>query len=326
MRFIRGHCFRINTCALGRGTSASSRKREAQQQQQQRSEHPSRSSMNSGTMSLAGKVFVITGAASGIGRATAALLCRRGALLSLADINAASLAAVKDELEQHLDETGRDDLGARPSRVLTTVLDVRSPEGCRSWMEATAAHFGRPLSGAANLAGVFGPSIGREAGAVRHVTDAEFDRVMDVNVKGTLNCLRAQLPHMAPGGGGGGGGGGAVVNAASIAGISGVLYNVPYVASKHAVVGITRTLAKEEGPRGIRANAVAPGVIDTPMVAQIYEAMGPGDFPGFGEGDPGALGRKGSAREVAEVVAFLLGPESGFVNGVVVPVDGGWMC
>ncbi|KAK2039667.1 putative short chain dehydrogenase/ reductase [Colletotrichum somersetense] len=278
-------------------------------------------------MSLAGKVFAITGAASGIGRATAALLCRRGALLSLADINTMSLAAVKDELEQHLDETAhrqphdtdRDDLETRPSRILTTVLDVRSSEGCKSWMEATAAHFKRPLSGAANLAGVFGPSIGREVGAVRHITDAEFDRVMDVNVKGTLNCLRAQLPYMAPGGA-------AVVNAASIAGISGVLYNVPYVASKHAIVGITRTLAKEEGPRGIRANAVAPGIIDTPMVAQIYEAMGPGDFPGFGEGDPGALGRKGSAQEVAEVVIFLLGPESGFVNGVVVPVDGGWIC
>lgn len=118
------------------------------------------------------------------------------------------------------------------------------------------AHFGQPIAGAANLAGAVGPSIAQERGAIRHITDAEFDFVMDVNVKGTLNCLRAQLPHMQEGFEGRGGG--AIVNAASVAGIVGVEYNGPYVASKHAIVGMTRTAAKEEGARAIRVNAIAP--------------------------------------------------------------------
>lgn len=276
-------------------------------------------------MSLAGKVVAITGAASGIGRATATLLARRGVLLSLADINSTALAIVKEELQRDVainpSHSGTD---SQKSSVFTFSLDIRSLEECRKWIEATVAYFQQPISAAANLAGVFGPSIGREVGAVRNITDDEFDWVMDVNVKGTLNCLRAQLPHMVVGERGRGGA--AIVNAASIAGISGVLFNVPYVASKHAIVGITRTLAKEEGARAIRANAIAPGIIATPMVDQIYKAMGAGDFPGFGEGDPGALGRKGDPEEVAELVSFLLGPESGFVNGVVVPVEGGWIC
>lgn len=195
--------------------------------------------------SLKGKVVVITGAGSGIGRATATLLASYSVLLSLADINETALATVRAELQHH-----------SPIPIFTAVVDVRSQEACRSWIANTVAHFGQPIAGAANLAGVFGQSIAQERGAIRNITDAEFDFVMDVNVKGTLNCLRAQLPHMQEGSGGRGGG--AIVNAASISGIVGVENNGPYVASKHAVVGMTRTLAKEEGARAIRVNAVAP--------------------------------------------------------------------
>ncbi|KAL8735781.1 MAG: hypothetical protein Q9166_000645 [cf. Caloplaca sp. 2 TL-2023] len=196
--------------------------------------------------SLKGNVVVITGAGSGIGRATATLLASHSVLLSLADVNAAALKTVLDDLQ-----------GLYPtSSIFTAVVDVRSQEACTSWIVDTITHFGQPIAGAVNLAGAFGPSIAQEHGAIRHITDAEFDFVMAVNVKGTLNCLRAELPHMLEGSKGRGGG--AIVNAASIAGLVGVEHNGPYVASKHAILGMTRTAAKEEGAKAIRVNAIAP--------------------------------------------------------------------
>ena len=195
--------------------------------------------------SLEGKVVVITGAGSGIGRTTASLLASRSVLLSLADVNGTALETIRTELQQY-----------SPNPVFTAVVDVRSQEACQSWIVDTVAHFGQPIAGAANLAGVVGPSIAQERGAIRHISDSEFDFVMDVNVKGTLNCLRAQLPYMQEGSQGRGGS--AIVNAASIAGIVGVEYDGPYVASKHAIVGLTRTAAKEEGTKAIRVNAIAP--------------------------------------------------------------------
>ncbi|KAI0157187.1 putative short chain dehydrogenase/ reductase [Hypoxylon sp. FL1284] len=275
------------------------------------------------TSSFSGKLFVLTGAASGIARATATLLVRRGAKVSLADVDDKKLEEVKAELLKEPAVLENAQIGG-PEPVLTTVVDVRSQQDCTAWIAATVAHFGQPIDGAANLAGVIGRSVGQEKGAVRNITDSEFDWVMDVNVKGTLNCLRAELPHMRAGEAGRNGS--AIVNASSIAGITGVLYNIPYVASKHAIVGLTRTVAKEEGSRVIRANAIAPGVIETPMVKKIYESVGDDEFPGFGGSAPGALGRTGDAEEVAELVAFLLGPSSSFVNGTVVPIEGGWIC
>ena len=195
--------------------------------------------------SLEGKVVVITGAGSGIGRATATLLARRSVLLSLADVNGTALETLRTELQPY-----------SPAPIFTAVVDVRSQEACRSWIADTVAHFGQRLAGAANLAGVVGASIANERGAIRHITDSEFDFVMDVNLKGMLNCLRAQLPHMQEGSQGRGGS--SIVNAASIAGMVGVENDGPYVASKHAVIGLTRTLAKEEGAKAIRANAIAP--------------------------------------------------------------------
>lgn len=213
------------------------------------------------------KVVVLTGAASGIGRATALLLAKQGALLSLADVNGPALEklaaeAAEAQKEQRLEAARGADEGAAPTEPaatpapLTMVVDVRSAEAVRAWIEKTIEHFGRPVSAAANLAGVISPSISQERGAIRNVPDGEFDWVLDVNVKGTLNCLRAQLPRMETGQHGRGGG--AIVNAASIAGIAGVEKNSPYVAAKHAIVGLTRTLAKEEGQNAIRANAIAP--------------------------------------------------------------------
>ncbi|KAL8645851.1 MAG: hypothetical protein Q9210_006481 [Variospora velana] len=256
--------------------------------------------------SLTGNLVVITGAGSGIGRATAILLASHSALLSLADVNATVLKTFQDELQRLFPV----------SSILVAVVDVRSQEACSSWVADTA-----PIAGAVNLAGTFGPSIAQERGAIRHITDAEFDTVMAVNVKGALNCLRAELPQMLEGSRGRGSG--AIINAASIAGLVSVEHNGSYVASKHAIVGLTRAAAKEEGARAIRVNAIAPGIIATPMIKQIEEAKGSAEL--FGAGDPGALARKGDAEEVARLIGFLLSPESSFVNGAVVPIDGGWI-
>ncbi|KAI1412758.1 putative short chain dehydrogenase/ reductase [Hypoxylon sp. FL1857] len=283
-----------------------------------------------------GKLFAITGAASGIGRTLAGVLFAQGALLSLADVNETALSEVKAELletrkQQQAKAGGGEINGANaqpelgkdvPATIFTAVVDVRSQEACTNWIEATVSHFGQPLSGAANLAGVIGHSITQDKGSIRNITDQEFDWVMQVNVKGTLNSLRAELPHTLVGRNGRGGG--SIVNASSVSGLSGIELNGPYVAAKHAIVGLTRTAAKEEGQRAIRVNAVAPGIIATPMMKQIEASKGSTDL--FAGGDPGALARKGDAEEVAQVIAFLLGPHSSFVSGVVLPIDGGWLC
>ncbi|KAK8102444.1 hypothetical protein PG984_015590 [Apiospora sp. TS-2023a] len=277
--------------------------------------------------SLEGKVVAITGAASGIGRKTALILARHGVLLSLADVNEDALAKVAQEVREEKPTT--QDGGSPRDNVLTMVVDVRKQEDCSKWITATVAHFGQPLAGAANLAGVFGPSIGRPgSGSVRSIGDDEYDWVMAVNAKGVLNCLRAELPAMQTGSSSSQGrGGGSIVNASSGAGLVGVPYNVPYVASKHAVAGITRTAAKEEGPTtGIRVNAIAPGLIATPMTTRIEEAVGTTELAGPGQDEPGALKRRGDPEEVAELIVFLLGAQSSFITGAVYSVDGGFIC
>jgi NAD(P)-dependent dehydrogenase (short-subunit alcohol dehydrogenase family) len=188
------------------------------------------------------KLVVISGAASGIGRATAKLLASRGALLSLSDINAAGLEVIKGELDKI----------APAGSIATSVVDVRSQDSVDAWIRDAVSHFGgRKIAAAANLAGVTGvPTPGRD------VSDSEFSFVWDVNIKGIVNCLRAELPHLQEGSAGRGGG--AIVNASSLSGQVGLPGFLPYVSSKHAVIGITRTVAKEEGLRAIRVNAIAP--------------------------------------------------------------------
>ncbi|RYP60549.1 hypothetical protein DL771_010479 [Monosporascus sp. 5C6A] len=138
--------------------------------------------------------------------------------------------------------------------------------------------------------------MAKETGSIRNITDKEFDFVLGVNLKGTLNALRAELPHM-----------------------QSVLYNSLYVASKHAIAGITRTLALEEGKRAIRENAVAPGIIDTPLLTALQSTQDSDAVSKlFGDGLPGALGLLGDSKEVGELIAFLLSPLSSFINGVVV--------
>lgn len=188
-------------------------------------------------MSLASKVILITGAASGIGLSTAHLLASHGVLLSLADIQSQALKDLEADLTRQY-----------PSlQILTQTVDVRDRTQVESWISSTLTRFAR-IDGCANLAGV----IGKQSNVVgiEDIDDEEWDFVLGVNVTGLRNCLRAQVPHMKEGG--------AIVNAASILGLIGASKNLAYCASKHAVVGMTRAAAKELGSKGVRVNCICP--------------------------------------------------------------------
>ncbi|KAH7091375.1 3-alpha--hydroxysteroid dehydrogenase [Paraphoma chrysanthemicola] len=249
-------------------------------------------------MSLEEKVIVITGAASGMGLETARVLAKKGAKLSLADVQEKPLK----DLETELQSSG--------AQVLAQVVDIRDRKAVESWIAATVEKFGK-LDGAANLAGVIGK--GAYTGGIESLDDDDWNFVMDVNVNGMKNCLRAQIPHLKDGA--------AIVNAASIVGLMGAANNIAYVASKHAVVGMTRTAAKELGKRQIRVNCICPGPIDTPMLRQATDIRGSAVDWSFL-----ALGRTAHQTEVPPLIEFLLSRASSFMTGNAIPIDGGWLC
>lgn len=178
-------------------------------------------------------MFAVTGGGSGIGLAVAKQLRAQGARLSIIDVNTTAL----DDAAAQLGGTG--------DNLMTTVVDVRNAEQVNAWIEVTIKTFGR-LDGAANMAGVIGKHHG-----VRDLKDQDDDQwnlIFGVNVTGLMHCIRAELRHMTKG---------SIVNASSIQGVRGFAKHAAYSASKHAVVGMTRSVAKEVAP-DIRVNAIAP--------------------------------------------------------------------
>ncbi|ORY18150.1 3-alpha--hydroxysteroid dehydrogenase [Clohesyomyces aquaticus] len=250
-------------------------------------------------MSLKDKVVVITGAASGMGLEVAKLFASKGAVLSLADIQEKPLK----ELEAELTKSG--------AQVLTTVVDVANRQQVEAWISATVSKFGK-LDGAANLAGVIGKQ--NNIANIEDVSDEDWDFIMGINVKGVLNCLRAEIPHFKEGGG-------SIVNAASILGLVGAKKSIGYVASKHAVVGMTRAAAKELGERNIRCNCFCPGPIDTPMFQHSAKIRGTKMDTSFL-----ALNRVADPVEVPPLIEFLICEGSSFMTGNAIPIDGGWFC
>ncbi|KAF6806027.1 short chain dehydrogenase reductase family [Colletotrichum sojae] len=249
---------------------------------------------------FSGKVVAITGAASGIGLATAHLLAERGAKLSLADVQEEALKQVASNIKAKLPE----------AEVITFTVDVKNFDQVEIWTRDTVNHFGK-LDGAANMAGVLPKSIG-----LKGIDEQDFDEwnhVIGVNLTGIMHCLKAQLAVIENTG--------AIVNASSIAGLIGRVNNASYVSSKHAVAGLTKSAAKESGPRGIRINAICPdsrsGKIITPM-SDASKVMKIDNEP--------AMKRPGQPREVATAIAFLLSEESSYITGACIGIDGGWNC
>jgi len=248
---------------------------------------------------LDGKVAIITGAGSGIGRAAARVFARERARLVLADW-----------IEQGGNETLRvvQDLNAQAEFIKT---DVSSPDDVKALVAKAVAEFGR-LDCAFNNAGIEGAS------AITHECTLEnWNKVIAVDLTGVWLCMRAELEQMVKQGHGG-----AIVNTSSGAGLAGVRGMPAYVAAKHGVAGLTKAAAVEYGRQGIRVNAVCPGPIRTPMMARLL-----GDRPQaeerFARGGP--LKRLGEAEEIAETVAWLCSDRASYVTGVPMPVDGGFM-
>ncbi|EGR49418.1 uncharacterized protein TRIREDRAFT_60517 [Trichoderma reesei QM6a] len=254
----------------------------------------------SGPLPLSGKVFAITGGASGIGRATAQVLSRRGATVCVADVDHEAMKAAEDYFSSF----------GVPHMV--TKVDVSKRKEVDAWIESIIKEYGR-LDGAANVAGVIGKFHG--VSPVSELDDDEWDRIIGVNLTGTMYCMRAELRNIVDRG--------SIVNVSSIHGLKGFARHGAYDASKHGIVGLTRAAALENGEREIRVNSVAPGAIYTPLMQKNWDFSGrPKDAP---FDDPTAFQRQGTAEETANVIAFLLGPESTFVSGSVYRVDGAWI-
>ncbi|WP_377007070.1 SDR family NAD(P)-dependent oxidoreductase [Azospirillum griseum] len=246
---------------------------------------------------LAGKVFIITGASSGIGAATARQLAAQGARVALAARRADACAALLD------------DIRAAGGEGLVVPTDVAQDAEVARLVAATLDAFGR-LDGAFNNAGALGT-----AGPADRMGDDVYDAIFDVNVRGAFHCLRHQVPAIRASAGGG-----SIVFNASMAGVVGFANVAAYTASKHALVGLTRSAALELGADGIRVNAVCPGFVDTAMSDQLFATRD--DKMAFVTDSP--AGRWGSPDEIAAMTCFLLSDVSSFVNGQPMLVDGAY--
>lgn len=247
---------------------------------------------------LNGKVALVTGGSSGIGRATALALAREGAKVVVADV----MVEGGQETVRLLTATG--------GQGLFVKTDVSRATEVEALIARAVATYGR-LDCAFNNAGVEGAFV-----TTSEYSEADWDRVLTINLKGVWLCMKYEIAHMLRQGGG------AIVNTASGAGLVGVPNLSAYVASKHGVVGLTKTAALEYAKAGIRVNAVCPGVIQTPMVARLTS-----NRPDLSEALVAAepMGRTGRPEEVAAAVVWLCSDAASFVTGHALSVDGGYV-
>ncbi|AQA09688.1 SDR family NAD(P)-dependent oxidoreductase [Streptomyces malaysiensis] len=248
------------------------------------------------TPPLAGKVILLVGASAGIGADAARVLAEDGAALMLVARTKEPLAALTEQLTCE----GHD--------VAFTTGDISDAASVAGFVDATVARFGR-------LHGAFNNAAMTQGGRLDAVPEADFDRIMAVNVKGTWLCIREEIRVME------GQGFGSIVNVSSIGGLRGSSGMGAYQATKHAVIGLTRTAAHDFGPLGIRVNVLAPGPTETPMLAETRRAI-PGGVEARIAATP--LRKAGTGAEVGASAAFLLSDRASHISGAVLPVDGGF--
>jgi NAD(P)-dependent dehydrogenase (short-subunit alcohol dehydrogenase family) len=248
-------------------------------------------------MEFKGKVALITGAGAGMGLATAKAFAEAGASVALADQNEESVV------------TAAKALVAAGHKALAIRCNVADERQVAAMVERTVSTFGR-LDAASNNAGVQSP--------VAETADAsgdEFDRVTAINLRGVWSFMKYELRHMREQGSG------AIVNTSSLGGIVGIAGRAAYHASKHGVLGMTKSAALEYAARGIRINAVCPGIIETPMVKHMLEQE-PGAMKEHMREVP--IARLGRPEEIASAVLWLCSPGASFVVGHALVVDGGY--
>ena len=247
--------------------------------------------------SFDGKVALVTGAGSGMGLATAKAFAEAGASVVLADSHEEAVHAAAEQLI------------ADGRKALAVRCDVTDDAQVASMIERTVSTFGR-LDAAFNNAGV--NSVPTETA---DISGDEWDRVMAVNLRGVWHCMKHELRQMLRQGSG------AIVNCSSIGGLTGTAGLAAYIASKHGVIGLTKTAALEYVTRGIRVNAVCPGMVNTPMAQRLTG----GDAKVLAEMLKDApIGRLGEPEEIAAAVLWLCSPGASYVVGHALLVDGGY--
>ena len=243
-------------------------------------------------MRLKDKVAIITGAGQGIGHATAIKFAQEGAKVALCDINRPGVDAAVEAII------------ASGGQALGFVVDVTEKQSIARMVEGVMGAWGR-IDTLVNNAGIV------QDAQFRKMTDEQFERVIDVNLKGVYNCTKAVVDIMLEQNSG------VILNASSIVGIYGNFGQTNYAATKFGVIGFTKTWSRELGPKGIRVNAVAPGFVETPILATIPDKV----LQHMRDQVP--LHRLGKPEEIANVYAFLASDEASYVNGAVIEVSGG---
>jgi NAD(P)-dependent dehydrogenase (short-subunit alcohol dehydrogenase family) len=249
------------------------------------------------TRQFEGKVALVTGGSSGIGLATALAFSREGAKVVIADVQEGNERKVSDLIRR---EGGQ---------AVFHECDVSQSYQVRNVVEMILENFGR-LDFACNNAGIEGTQV-----ATADSDEAQWSRILEVNLTGTYLCMKHEIPAMLRNGGG------AIVNISSIAGLAGFAGMGAYVSSKHGMLGLTKTAALEYATRGIRVNAICPGVIQTPMIERLLEGD-PGLRAQLTAGSP--MGRFGRPEEIAAAVTWLCSTGSSYATGQHLTIDGGW--
>jgi NAD(P)-dependent dehydrogenase (short-subunit alcohol dehydrogenase family) len=248
---------------------------------------------------LRGKSAVVTGAAMGIGRATAELFCAEGARVVAADVDAEQLERLRERLER------------RGAEIAAVVADVSRPDDAKRMVAAAVERFGRLDILVAN-AGII------PLKTINDATPDDWDEVMAVDGRGMFLSCKYAIEEMAKAGGG------SIVCLSSISGLAGQKGQSTYGPAKFAATGLTKHLAVEWADRGIRVNAVAPGTIKTERVLRLPEEPGGSEYLEEIE-RMHPLGRLGEPEEVAQAIAFLASDQASFITGAVLPVDGGYL-